>query len=255
MTIANLLGCLLNRYKEIDVKDLPSQGYFYNEDFRVSIKKADIGDIIEYEHNYQEDNISIIINKVKDVVRKNTKLNSNYTFRDVKSIDIVFLFCEIVKYTKGYNIKVHYIDEETGDRSYIKFNKENFNYFTLTDDILSNYNKKERLFEFFGYKYTLPSIGIEDCITNFLMSKSNVNNSNYGKYFYGFTYFLGHKNKLTFDEIDNLINIFNYEIEEEELKKIKKILKMFEPMQVYSLSKGDKVININSKIDMAKVWK
>jgi hypothetical protein len=49
-------------------------GLFYNDDFNIWIKKADIEDIIEYEYKYKKDDIGSIINRVKKIVNKNVIL-------------------------------------------------------------------------------------------------------------------------------------------------------------------------------------
>ena len=86
--------------------------------------------------------------------------------------------------------------------------------------------------------------------------KSNESDSyNYSNLVFNFTYFLSDKNFLTFQEIENLIEIFNKDIDEDEKRKIRKIIKTFEPLQKYSLIKNGKVIDINSKIDLEKIWK
>jgi hypothetical protein len=106
------------------------------------------------------------------------------------------------------------------------------------------------------YKYTLPSIGVENCLTSFLIHKANQPNAIvYHTYYYDFTHFLDDKNFITFKEIENLIQVFNFDIEDTELKKVKKIVKIFSPLQKYSLIKNGKVIDINSKIDLEKIWK
>jgi len=46
MNLVNLLKGLLNLQKKIDIKILPSQGLFYKDDFEITIKKADVEDII-----------------------------------------------------------------------------------------------------------------------------------------------------------------------------------------------------------------
>ena len=66
---------------------------------------------------------------------------------------------------------------------------------------------------------------------------------------------LGHKNFISFDEIDNLIEIFNFDLDDDEKQKIKKIIEIFLPLQKYSLIKDNKVIEINSKIDLGNIWK
>lgn len=256
MNLSNLIKNLLNLQKKVDTKLLPSQGLFYKEDFEIQIKKADIKDIIEYEHNYKKDNLGEIIKRVKKIVENNLILTHGYGFNDLKSIDIIFLFLEIVKYTNGKPISLSYFDEEVGTEDNIEFNSTYFNYFHIDNKIMESYDSKDRVFMVEGYKYSLPSIGVENCLTNFLIHKTNQPNAIiYNNYYYDFTHFLDDKNFLTFKEIENLIQVFNFDIEESELKKVKKIVKIFSPLQKYSLIKNGKVVDINSKIDLEKIWK
>ena len=103
---------------------------------------------------------------------------------------------------------------------------------------------------------SLPTIGIENCLTNFLIFKQDAPNSaKYNEYFYDFTYFLLDRKEINFPEIENLIQIFNHDIEPEEIEKIQKILKIFLPLQKYSLIREGKIIDINSRIDLEKIWK
>lgn len=255
MNLSNLIKGLLNLEKEVNIKNLPSQGLFYKDDFKIKIKKAEIEDIVNYEHNFVK-NIGVIINKIKNVVEKNVIISEGYTFDDIKSIDIVFLFLEIVKFTNGEPINLSYFSEIENREISIEFNSKYFNYFKINSDLEKKYNNEEKCFTIKNYKYSLPSIGVENSLTDYLISKSNEEDAEkYNNYFYSFTYFLGNKSKLTFDEIDNLIQIFNFDIEPEELEKIKDVIKIFEPMQKYSLKNGKDEVDLNSKIDLSKVWK
>jgi hypothetical protein len=255
MNLSNLIRGLLSFEKEIDVKKLPSLGLFYKDDFKIRIKKAKIEDIVNYEHNFTKD-IVVIINKIKNVVCKNTILSEKYTFDDIKSIDIVYLFLEIVKFTNGKPISLSYFSEIENREINIEFSSKYFNYFKINSDLVKKYNNEEKCFTIKNYKYSLPSIGVENSLTDYLIVKSNEENAEkYNNYFYSFTYFLGNKSKLTFDEIDNLIQIFNFDIETVELEKIKEIIKIFEPIQKYSLKNGKDEVDLNSKIDLSKVWK
>ena len=89
--------------------------------FEIWIKKADVEDIVEYEYNYIKDNLGVVIHKVKQLVENNLILSYGYSFDDIKSIDIIFLFLEIVKFTKGESIKLAYVDEDTGHDDIIEF--------------------------------------------------------------------------------------------------------------------------------------
>lgn len=256
MNLLNLVKNLLNIQKKINNRELPSQGLFYKDDFEITIKRASVEDIKEYEADFIKDNLGLIIYKVKKIVERNLILPKNYTFEDLKSIDIVFLFLEIVKFTKGDSIKISFINEKTGKPDTIDFSSDYFNYFKLSNDLLEKYNKELKCFEIDGYKFSLPTIGIENCLTNFLIFKQNETDSEkYNELFFDFTYFLLNRKSIGFSEIENLIQIFNYDIETEELNKIEKILKIFLPLQKYSLIRDGKVIDINSRIDLETIWK
>lgn len=256
MNLLDILKGLLNFQKKIDVKSLPSQGLFYNDDFQISIKRAKIEDIIDYEHNYIKDDIGLVITKLKKIVNKNSIFSDGYYFNDLKSIDIVFLFLEIVKFTKGKAISLSYFDDEKGKDIDIEFSSNYFNYFRIDDDLMKRYDHENKQFIIDDFKFSLPSIGVENCLTNYLIEKSNdIDVEKYNDYNYDFIFFLGNKKSISYNEIENLIQIFNGDIDTDDLKKIEKIISMFQPIQKYSLKRGNKVIEITSKIDLEKIWK
>lgn len=256
MSLTNFTKKMFKKEKVLDKKKLPSLGLFYADDFFIKIKKATIEDISMYEKNYDKDNVSIIISRIKEVVVNNTTFSKGYSFIDVRSIDIVFIFIEIVKLSTDKKIGFEYIDIETIEPKFIEFNHKNFNYINLSKKTLSKYNSKDKCFEIDGYKYSLPTIGVENCLSEFLIKKEITNKGKeYSKLFYDFTHFLSDKNYLSYDEVENLVHIFNYDIEEKELKKMKKILNTFKPFQKYSLIRNGKVIEVNAKIDLENIWK
>ena len=131
--ILNILDSITSNYRNIDVKDLPTQGYFYPEDFELSIKKASYEDILEYNFNYVKDkngvaNFGSILYEAYKIVSKNTIFSKQYSFEDIKSNDVLYIFFEIVKYTMNKDIFVPYT-EIYGIEREVVFNKENFNYF------------------------------------------------------------------------------------------------------------------------------
>lgn len=256
LSVYNILKDLIFYQKKIDKSKLPSQSLFYKDDLNIFIKRAKEEDINEYERNFVKNNLGLIIQKVKQIVENNIILSKGYLFEDLKSIDVVFIFLEIVKYTKNQSIVINYVDEINNKLDDIEFNQTTFNYHKLSDEVMKNYNREEKNFKLNGYTYTLPSIGVENSLTFFLFHKSTSQDSHvYHNLFYDFTYFVGDKNFLTFQEIENLIQIFNQDIEKEELEKVKKTLEVFIPLQKYSLIKDGKQIDINSKIDLENIWK
>lgn len=245
---------IFNPKKKIDPKILPSQGIFYKDDLEIYIKKAKMEDIIEYELDYNKNDLGTVIRKLKNLVQKNSSFSSDYTFNDLKSIDVVFIFLEIVKLTKGSPITVTF-NNSVGELESINFDSKSFNYFKIGDDLMKSYDDKNKYFLISGYKYTLPTIGIEDSLTNYLISRHDEDMKKYNEYNYDFIYFLGEKNKLEFNEIDNLIHIFNMDIEDVEREKIVTVVGSFASIHRYSLKKGNRVIEINSKIDLERIWK
>ena len=95
MSISGFLKGILNLQKKLDLKLLPSQGLFYKDDFQLYIKKVDLTDIIEYEYKYVKEDLGLIISKVKKIVEESIIIKNDYTFDDIKSVDIIFLFLEI----------------------------------------------------------------------------------------------------------------------------------------------------------------
>jgi len=256
MTLNNILKNILNIQKKIEVNQLPSQGFFYKNDFKIWIKKAKIEDIVEYEYQYEKEDLGLVINRVKKIVEKNIILSEGYTYYDIKSIDIVFLFFEIVKFTNNKQINITFYNDILGKDDTIQFNHQTFNYAKLSEETMKSYNQIEKEFLIDGFRYSIPSIGVENSLTKFLISKSyQPNADDYNHYYYDFLYFLGNKSTLTFEEIDNLIQIFNFDLSDDDLKKIKKIVKTFSNIGKYSLKKDQKIIDVTAKIDLEKIWK
>lgn len=242
--------------KRLDNKFLPSQGLFYNDDFWISIKKVDIKEINDYESEYDNEDLGLILAKLKKIVRNNIYLSEGYSFEDIRSIDVVFIFLEIVGFTKGKPIGLEYFNDEIGLVDKINFSEKTFNYFKFENNLIDFWSSKEKCFIINGYKFTLPTIGLENTLTKYLIEKSKDEDATkYNEYNYNFTYFLGDRKYLTFDEIENIIQIFNFDMDEEEINKTDEIVKIFIPLQRYSLIKNGRVIEISSKINLQEIWK
>jgi hypothetical protein len=251
--IFDLLKSVITAKREINVKELPSMGLFYQDDFKIKIKRVDDSDIADYEKDFEK-SLGVIVNKIKKVVYNNIFFSNGYDFGDLRSIDVVYIFLEIVKFTLNKTIDLTY-SNGIADKK-IQFCSKYFNYYRINSDMMSKYDSIQKCFLIDGYKYTLPTIGVESCLSNFLVDKSyNEDAPKYNEYHYDFIYFLLHKKNISFEEIDNLIQIFNFDLSEEESQKITNIIKTFIPMQMYSLIDDGFVVDINSKIELDKIWK
>lgn len=253
MGILGVIKSLLQQTKIVDLEKLPSQGIFYPKDFEIKLKKVNLEDIIEYEVNFDNDNLFGAIEAIKKIVRKNLIFNNNYNFFDVKSVDIVYLFFELVSFTNKKPIRIPFFDDGSGKEILLDFTPENFNYFDF-----SNWENQivENQISIEGYKFSWPTIGVENCLTQFLLDKSFKQDSQeWNNHNYDFIFFLGNKNNLTFEEIENLVTIFNYELENSELDKIKKIVQTFSGVVGYTLKKGSRLIDLKSKLDLKTIWR
>jgi hypothetical protein len=251
----NLYDYIKNTFtdkKRINVNILPSQGFFYEEDFYLYVKKASKKDIEFYQNNFVQGDLGIILSKIKNIVSNN--IISNYDFEDIKSIDIIFIFFEIIKFTKNKPFKITYFDVN-GNKKEIEFSSKYFNYYDF-NQLKSKWNKIDRCFDINGYKYALPSISIENCLTEFLYNKSfEENPQKWNSYNYDFLYFLGKKEFITFDEIENLIQIFNYDLNEIESQKVTSIIKIFGKLQRYTLIDKGCEVDLSTRINLQDVWK
>jgi hypothetical protein len=250
-SIFNIFNGLFNHSQRVDLSKLPSQGKFYPNDFELKIKKADLEHIIDYEHNFDKENLFVIVESLKKIVRNNIIISKGYTFEDIKSVDLVFLFLEIVKFTTKRNIFVPYYNQKKGQNDSILFSSDNFNYFDFSKYEIDS-DTKEILID--GYKFSLPSIGIENCLTIFLANKIN-SGEDLNKYFYDFLFFVGNKNYLSQEELENLFLIFNYDIDDSERNILKGVVNKFMKIIGYSLKVDDDIVEIKTKIDLQTIWK
>ena len=256
MRLTDFIKRIFIKKKKVEIKNLPSQGLFYKDDFKISIKKVDIKEIAEYENNYDREDLGLVLGRLKRIVENNIILSNGYSFKNIKSIDVIFIFLEIVRFTKDKPVQLEYFNDEIGAIDKIDFDEKSFNYCRLSEEIMSDWDSNQKCFVINGYKFSLPSIGIENSLTNFLINKSyDEDSSNYNDYSYNFTYFLGDKEFLTFEEIENLIQIFNFDMEEDEVDKTDNLVRRFIPLQRYSLIKNNKVIEMSSKINLQEIWK
>ena len=92
LSIVEIMRGLVSQSKKIETSKLPTQGLFYLPDFEMKIRKADMEDIIDYEYNYDKENLYAVIESVKKIVYKNTIFSKNYKFEDIKSVDIIYIF-------------------------------------------------------------------------------------------------------------------------------------------------------------------
>jgi hypothetical protein len=244
--LSSLLKGIVNykKSRKVDLSILPSRGLFYPDDLTIKVTKATEDDIAYYKANYVSDALGIV-QLVKKVVKNNTIMNKGYDFFDISSIDIMYIFFEIVKYTNNEGILIYY------PKGSIMFNTHNFNYFELTDEIMSHYNEKDKCFDIKGFKYKIPCIGIEQSTTKFIMDSEEKGDLDDVKdKGYDFMYFMGDKKHLSYEEIYNILTIFNEDLDDDDKKSIDEIMVMFKGMNKYELVTPDEnIVEINYPVE------
>lgn len=241
--LGDVISSLTLSTREINVKELPTQGFFYPKNTKIKIKKATNEDIILYNLNFKKGNLPSILNETKRIIKKNIILYNGMIYEDIKSNDLLYIFFEIVKFTMNKKILIPYINE-SGENDIIEFSSKTFNYFDYSN--ICQYDDEKREFIKYGYRYSLPSVGAEYHIINYINDFVEEDEDNN----YDFLFFLGNKNYLSNDEIENLITIFNYDIDISEQEKISEIITEMSPLITYSLrTETGYIVELDSKID------
>ena len=238
-----------DKYINIDVTELPSMGMFYPQDFTITYKKATDDDISQYESKYIIDDYITILSIIKLVVNANIKLSNNYKFEQIKSIDMLYLFLSIVKYTKGKDISMSY------DNTDIIFNQENFKYFNIPLKYNNAYDSNTLEFVYDGFRYSLPSSGAEGSISRFISDMHRVGRlAEFENSSYDFMYFLGGRTQLNNNEIENLLSIFNDEMTPSDMNIISMLIKDFKGLTKYSLMYNNLIIPFDGS-GLGDIWK
>lgn len=239
----------------LNLNELPSRGLFYKDDMVITMSKCTVDDISLYEKIYNPADLMITLNLMRYIIKACLTFNKKYTYKDLKSADVVYIFFKIVKYTTDRGINIPFFDERISAVNSIEFGSESFNYFDYTPYMdVYNKDKKELLLD--GYSLSLPTVGAEESLIKFITHKSDeIDTDELVNYSYDFMYFLGNKSKLSFKEVDNLIIIFNSDLSDKEKSIVRNIVNKFNNMVSYSVKRDSDIIPIKHKIDLSNIWK
>jgi hypothetical protein len=256
MEITSLIKSLMGINKKIKLEDLPSKGLFYPEGLEISIKKASMEDIIKYDLEFRETDILSVISNIKTIVINNTILSEGFSWRDIKVLDLVWIFLEIAKFTTGKKVVIEYFNDYENKVKEIEFNSNTYSYFDYHKLKGSYYDSEKKDFLIDNYRFSFPTLGVEHDLIKYVNSKSGKKNAKkLSEYNFNFIFFLGQKSSLSKKEVENLITIFNKDLEESEIKKIDNIIHTFSPAIKYSVEIEGREIDINNKINLKDIFK
>jgi len=233
--------------KKIDITKLPSRGFFYDKDFFIKIKKVESDDILYYKNYFKPDNPVIIIELIKQIVKKNTFYPKGYSFDDVRSVDVVYLFFKLIEYTTKAPLYLSHINPLTGTIDKIPVTDLNFKYFDPSNEyklVDGEFISKS------GFKFRIPSIKVEDTLTKFITLKYYMGKREYMDANYDFIYFLGKKNNVSDQEIETLLDIFS----EMDRDEISTIVEDFKPFARYSVVSDGVEYSLDGKLDLENAF-
>lgn len=240
MTSLSTIVSSLTREKKIIISELPSMGIFYNDDFEIYIYPCSLEIISEMESNIDRDDISSVILWIRLVVM-NCSRYENGNYDDLKSIDLIWLYIEICKLTINDEVYVHI------DGKKYPVNSSTFNYFDYSKfDI----NKEERVINYNGYIYSLPSVGVERCLYSYIILNKELIEKDIC---YDFIFFVKNRNYLTNKEIENLIVIYNDDIDDKQKEEITNVKSAFKGFIIFSIKVDGVIHDIKSKLDLTNV--
>ena len=231
-------------HKTINIKYLPSQGYFYPPNLKMTMYSGKDVDHEYFLKNLKNSNIFGIIETVKYVLNKRIKIEAkNFSFEQIRAIDLFYIFINFVKFT-------------TGERIYfsgVEFISNNFMYFNF-EEYAEYYEETTREYIFDGWRFSLPSIGIESSLNKFsyeITIKGELKkyqNSNYN-----LIYFLGNQYKLNYEEMLNIILIMD-DLSKKDKSYINEIVEKFSNVGIYLLiSEGSVPVKISPNM-IKEIW-
>jgi hypothetical protein len=241
--ISTIFSIFKTDKKDIDINTLPSQGYFYPSNLEIKIHRGNIQDQITFQYGLSNSNIFGIIDTVKSILSNRISFKpKSFKFNSLRAIDIFYLFIEFVKYTTGEPIYFNGIE----------FKSDNFIYFDF-EQFKDNYYNKE--FDFDGWRFSLPSIGIETSLNHFSYELAVKGKSEeYKDGNYNLIYFLGDRTELSYDQIINLVETFD-DLEEDDKEYINEIVEKFSKCGLYFLiEEGKSPTRINPRM-LQDIWK
>ena len=114
------------------------------------------------------------------------------------------------------------------------------------------YDSKTREFMKNGWRFSLPSLGVENCLVDYIYDLDEAGERT--DWCYDFLFFLGNKNYISPEEFDNLITIFNFDLDDKSKEEVRDIVKTIYKSIGYSLLVEGKIVELDMKIDFEKLF-
>ena len=168
-------------YHNLDVSNLPSNGMFYPEDIRISIRSAKVQEIRHFSTINEQDVLDIDekLNSIVETCTKVTCPSKKMSYKDLLEEDRFYLILSIRDLTfpePESKLTVDYTQKKTGEKHNIEIKKEYFQYFQVPDEIAKYYDKEGKCFSISTKSFGIiemrpPTIGVMQKITAYIREK------------------------------------------------------------------------------------
>ncbi|HRT03250.1 MAG TPA: hypothetical protein P5513_04870 [Candidatus Diapherotrites archaeon] len=174
ISLGNQIG-----WEKINMKDLPTQGFFYPEGTEIAIRSATTGEIRHWSSLNEED-ISALDDMINYIIERCCTIkfpgNKFSSWKDIKEVDRFYILLAIRERTfvKGENV----LQVKISETKKIDVTKDMVDYITFDDRLMRYYDPEKRCFslKFKTGKVLnvyLPSVGVTNWLKNYIIRKQN----------------------------------------------------------------------------------
>jgi hypothetical protein len=238
---------LLHDTKVVDNSVLPSRGLFYPDDFIITLKAADGAAIEKYKKIISENNFDKLSEFISYSLKKFVSMSDGYSHNDIKIIDNLYIMLMIAKLTKGDDVMCRIYNQQTADVEYVPFDENSFAYY--------DFNKKfavgDRRLNYKGYYLTIPSIGVQNSIINYVREKKELGQDTDWNFF---AYSVGNLTKMTYDEIENYLDIFDDGLTDDDTAVISEGVKLLLNEVMYAVKYNGKEYDLTRVLDFENIF-
>jgi hypothetical protein len=172
ISLGNQIG-----WDKLNVKDLPTQGFFYPEGAEIAIRAATTGEIRHWS-TLNEDDLSSLDDMLNYILERCCTIkfpgDSLSSWKDIKEVDRFYILLAIRERTfvKGENV----LQVKVSETKKIDVSKDMVDYITFDDRLMSYYNPEKRSISL-KFKtgktldVNLPSVGVTNWLKNYINRK------------------------------------------------------------------------------------
>lgn len=239
-----------NKYTELDLNILPSMNLFYDKFFNIEIRALDKQIIDEY-NNTNFNNPFDISRIIYKILKYSVRVPDGYTVSDILCCDIMFIFFEIVKITKGEKLYFRNNNRNTENLEFLEFNHTNYDYYKMPEDIKKMYNAEKKCINIDGYEFRLPRYKFDQILMEYILD-NDMSTLNYIIVAY-FSHYI--KNKISLERLLIYNDVLFDETDSETIDKMQYVISHLSNISKMTLTDDIIEVSIIDSLDMKTILK